>query len=312
MDFKGFPGLAGKTAIVTGSTQGLGADIARGLAAAGANVVLVGRNAPAGQALADELRERALYCETDIGQDAQIEALHPGRAGDLRPDRHPGQQRLPVRRPGPGFQPRAMACDAGHQPGVGRDLHPARRAQAAARRRGGEHGQHRRQVSARPDARSIRRPRRPCCRSPRTSRWNWRRPACGCWRCRRPGPGRLRSNNWRAVRARRPTPWARISIRSGGWDRARRSRRRCVACSDAASWMTGVDIPVDGGFSVLGPDRGFPARVVPRAGAGPGRRRGRRLSARDRPATTRSPDCAAGGGRGAERSASPALAGFSG
>ena len=73
MDFKGFPGLAGKTAIVTGSTQGLGADIARGLAAAGANVVLVGRNAPAGQALADELRERALYCETDIGQDAQIE-----------------------------------------------------------------------------------------------------------------------------------------------------------------------------------------------------------------------------------------------
>ena len=37
MDFKGFPGLAGKTAIVTGSTQGLGADIARGLAAAGAN-----------------------------------------------------------------------------------------------------------------------------------------------------------------------------------------------------------------------------------------------------------------------------------
>ena len=30
----------------------------------------------------------------------------------------------------------------------------------------------------------------------------------------------------------------------------------------------GVDIPVDGGFSVLGPDRGFPARVVPRAGAG--------------------------------------------
>ena len=109
MDFKGFPGLAGKTAIVTGSTQGLGADIARGLAAAGANVVLVGRNAPAGQALADELRERALYCDRPGRADR---ALHPGRAGDLRPDRHPGQQRLPVRRPGPGFQPRAMACDA--------------------------------------------------------------------------------------------------------------------------------------------------------------------------------------------------------
>ncbi|MCV6903484.1 MAG: SDR family NAD(P)-dependent oxidoreductase, partial [Achromobacter xylosoxidans] len=72
MDFSGFPGLAGKTAIVTGSTQGLGADIARGLAAAGANVVLVGRNAQAGRALADTLGARALFHETDIGQDDQI------------------------------------------------------------------------------------------------------------------------------------------------------------------------------------------------------------------------------------------------
>ena len=73
MDFSGFPGLAGKTAIITGSTQGLGADIARGLAAAGANVVLVGRNAQAGLALAAELGEAALFCETDIGQDSQIQ-----------------------------------------------------------------------------------------------------------------------------------------------------------------------------------------------------------------------------------------------
>ncbi|MGE8641518.1 MAG: SDR family NAD(P)-dependent oxidoreductase, partial [Achromobacter sp.] len=73
MDFSGFPGLAGKTAIVTGSTQGLGADIARGLALAGVNVVLVGRNVQAGEALAQELDGRALFCATDIGQDSQIQ-----------------------------------------------------------------------------------------------------------------------------------------------------------------------------------------------------------------------------------------------
>jgi enoyl-[acyl-carrier-protein] reductase (NADH) len=28
------------------------------------------------------------------------------------------------------------------------------------------------------------------------------------------------------------------------------------AVSGAASWMTGIDLPVDGGFSVLGPEQG--------------------------------------------------------
>ncbi|MNM53776.1 3-oxoacyl-[acyl-carrier-protein] reductase FabG [compost metagenome] len=32
-------------------------------------------------------------------------------------------------------------------------------------------------------------------------------------------------------------------------------------CSVGASWMTGVDVPVDGGFSILGPDRGLSPRV---------------------------------------------------
>jgi hypothetical protein len=32
-------------------------------------------------------------------------------------------------------------------------------------------------------------------------------------------------------------------------------------CSAGASWMTGVDVPVDGGFSILGPDRGVSPRI---------------------------------------------------
>ena len=76
--------------------------------------------------------------------------------------------------------------------------------------------------------------------------------------------------------------------------------------------MTGVDIPVDGGFSVLGPDRGFP-RARGSASWRRARTAARTAPERQGPAGD---DEVAGlrgrGGRGAERSASPALAGFSG
>jgi NAD(P)-dependent dehydrogenase (short-subunit alcohol dehydrogenase family) len=39
-------------------------------------------------------------------------------------------------------------------------------------------------------------------------------------------------------------------------------------CSDAASWVTGADIAVDGGYSMLGPDRGRgPKGMFDEAGA---------------------------------------------
>ena len=47
--------LAGKVAVVTGATSGIGAVTARRFVAEGAKVVLCGRNADAGQVLADEL-----------------------------------------------------------------------------------------------------------------------------------------------------------------------------------------------------------------------------------------------------------------
>jgi NAD(P)-dependent dehydrogenase (short-subunit alcohol dehydrogenase family) len=51
------PRLAGRSAIVTGSTSGIGAAIARTLAAEGAHVVVSGRDAARGQAVAKEIRE---------------------------------------------------------------------------------------------------------------------------------------------------------------------------------------------------------------------------------------------------------------
>lgn len=46
---------SGKTVLVTGSTDGLGRELARALAADGAHVILHGRNAERGQALVDEI-----------------------------------------------------------------------------------------------------------------------------------------------------------------------------------------------------------------------------------------------------------------
>ncbi len=66
--------LDGKIAIVTGATQGLGADIARSLAKAGAQVFLVGRGRAAGEAVAAEIGPVATFVETDITDDGAIDA----------------------------------------------------------------------------------------------------------------------------------------------------------------------------------------------------------------------------------------------
>jgi NAD(P)-dependent dehydrogenase (short-subunit alcohol dehydrogenase family) len=58
--------LEGKVAVVTGSTQGLGAAIARLFVREGARVMLSGRSRDKGAALARELGEAARYHESDL------------------------------------------------------------------------------------------------------------------------------------------------------------------------------------------------------------------------------------------------------
>ena len=70
--------LAGKTAIVTGASQGLGRSIALGLAAAGAEVVLAARNGERLRAVAAEAAaagHTALPVECDVTQQPQVVAL---------------------------------------------------------------------------------------------------------------------------------------------------------------------------------------------------------------------------------------------
>lgn len=80
------PNLTGKVALVTGSTDGLGREVARRLAAAGAHVIVHGRNVERGEALVAELTKggkgSARFYAADLASLDQVRRL----ADDVRRD----------------------------------------------------------------------------------------------------------------------------------------------------------------------------------------------------------------------------------
>lgn len=81
-------GLAGKTVLVTGASFGIGEEVARIVAAAGARVILVARTADRLEALATEIRAgggEAIVLPADLRDEAAVEAL-AARLADLPPD----------------------------------------------------------------------------------------------------------------------------------------------------------------------------------------------------------------------------------
>src|ERR1044071_8046572 len=69
--------LTGKTAVVTGSTSGIGLAIARAFAGAGANIVINGFGAPADieherSGIETDFKVRAVYSPADMSKGAEI------------------------------------------------------------------------------------------------------------------------------------------------------------------------------------------------------------------------------------------------
>lgn len=256
--------LSGQVAIVTGSTQGLGADVARVLAQCGVSVTIVGRNAKNGERVAAELRGaggRAFYCETDIQIDAEIDrcierTIHTfGRLdilvnnacsyddSGLASTRDQWHRTLGVNLISAAiFAQKAvpyMACGnvivnmgstGGKFGAAGRALYPASKAAML---------QFTKNLAVTLASKGI----RAVAVSPA---WTWS-----------PSVQRL-SNGSRTVANRAGAivhPLGRVG------DGAEVGKVVAFAASAAASWITGVDIPVDGGFSILGPDQGLSPRV---------------------------------------------------
>ena len=104
--------LAGKIALITGSTRGIGRAIAKRFALEGASVVVTGRTDPAGAAVEQEIRDaggEATYVQCDLGREEGV-----ARAVQVAVDRYGGLSTLvnnvaPTDLVGPGRGDRSLA-----------------------------------------------------------------------------------------------------------------------------------------------------------------------------------------------------------
>ncbi len=84
--------LKSKVAFITGGNGGIGLGMAKGLADAGATVVIAGRNKTKAQAALKALGPAAEFVEVDVLKEFLLQGRHQAHCREARPSRYPSQQ----------------------------------------------------------------------------------------------------------------------------------------------------------------------------------------------------------------------------
>jgi NAD(P)-dependent dehydrogenase (short-subunit alcohol dehydrogenase family) len=254
-------GIAGKTVIVTGGATSIGAAIVRAFHAAGAKAVIADIADASGRALAAELGADALFQHTDVSNDADIAACVSGTAAafggidflvnsavtyldkGLASTRAEWLESLNVNLVGgalfvnavvPEMKKRGggaivnLSSVAGKFGQQGRALYPAAKAAIFQLTRNEA-------MTLAADHIRV---------NAVSAAWTWSAPIERATQGDRAKADRV---------ARDYHPLGRVG------DPQEVARAVVYLCSDDASFITGTDLPVDGGYAMTGPDGGKPA-----------------------------------------------------